>query len=83
MSINILVIEDEFQVLGGPRVIEGTLRVPSATKPPYIFISARSTKKDVRKGILFGAKDYITKPFTASELLFSVKNQLKKFNKIN
>lgn len=39
---------------------------------PFIFLTAKSERSDVRKGMELGADDYITKPFTGTELLNAV-----------
>ncbi|RYG47560.1 MAG: response regulator, partial [Chitinophagaceae bacterium] len=36
---------------------------------PFIFLTAKSERSDLRKGMEMGADDYITKPFTDIELL--------------
>src|SRR4051812_21185932 len=36
---------------------------------PFIFLSAKTERTDIRKGMDIGADDYITKPFVATELL--------------
>lgn len=36
---------------------------------PFIFLSALASKEDQNKGLVLGAKGYITKPFKASELI--------------
>ena len=45
---------------------------------PFIFLTARSEKADVRKGMNLGADDYLTKPFEESELLDAVETRLRK-----
>lgn len=45
---------------------------------PFIFITAKSERTDVRKGMDMGADDYLTKPFDASELLSAVETRLRK-----
>lgn len=50
---------------------------------PFIFISARSTYEDLRKGMKIGADDYLFKPFKAQDLLDTVKSKLEKVNKMN
>jgi CRP/FNR family cyclic AMP-dependent transcriptional regulator len=45
---------------------------------PFIFLSAKADRADVRKGMDLGADDYLTKPFTARELLDSVDGRLKR-----
>ena len=45
---------------------------------PFIFLTAKSEKRDMRKGMNLGADDYLTKPFTENELLDAISSRLKK-----
>jgi CRP-like cAMP-binding protein len=45
---------------------------------PFIFLTAKSERADLRKGMEMGADDYITKPFTDIELLNAIDSRLKK-----
>ena len=36
---------------------------------PFIFLSAKSERTDLRKGMEMGADDYITKPFSDGEII--------------
>ncbi|NJN76885.1 MAG: diguanylate cyclase [Synechococcaceae cyanobacterium RL_1_2] len=45
---------------------------------PFIFLTARSTREDQRRGMEIGADDYLIKPFTKNELVGAVKSQLAK-----
>ncbi len=45
---------------------------------PFIFLTARTAKADVRQGMELGADDYLTKPFTRSELLNAITSRLEK-----
>ncbi|MGB2927112.1 MAG: EAL domain-containing protein, partial [Limnothrix sp.] len=45
---------------------------------PFIFLTGRGTRENVRHGMHLGADDYLTKPFTKPELLQSINSQLKK-----
>ena len=49
---------------------------------PFIFLTAKAEKSDVRRGMNLGADDYITKPFDESDLLTTIDNRLKKHAKI-
>jgi DNA-binding response OmpR family regulator/DNA-binding CsgD family transcriptional regulator len=49
---------------------------------PFIFITALAEKKNFRKGMEYGADDYLTKPFTRIELLKAVNSQLKKYSEL-
>ncbi|HEX2907169.1 MAG TPA: response regulator [Phototrophicaceae bacterium] len=48
------------------------------TTIPFIFLTAKADKSDMRKGMELGAYDYLTKPFSASELIAAVHTQLQK-----
>ncbi len=53
---------------------------------PMIIVSARTDDIDKIRGLGLGADDYITKPFSPSELIARVKNQLaryERFMKVN
>ena len=45
---------------------------------PFIFLTARAAKVDVRQGMGLGADDYITKPFTRAELLSAISTRLER-----
>lgn len=45
---------------------------------PFIFLTAKTERQDQRIGMELGADDYITKPFTTTELLEAVRTRLKK-----
>ncbi len=43
---------------------------------PFIFLSAKAAKTDLSIGMELGAKAYITKPFTLTELLDTIERTL-------
>ena len=45
---------------------------------PFIFLTAKTERADLRKGMEMGADDYITKPFEEIELLNAIDIRLKK-----
>ena len=45
---------------------------------PFIFITAKTEKEDIRRGMNLGADDYITKPFYKDELLTVIRTRLRK-----
>ncbi len=45
---------------------------------PFVFLSAKSERGDLRKGMEMGADDYITKPFSDIELLNAIESRLSK-----
>ena len=52
---------------------------PNMTHIPFIFVTARATHDDIRYGMNLGADDYITKPFTRTQLFEAVRTQLDKY----
>lgn len=45
---------------------------------PFVFLTAKSDKSDIRKGMNMGADDYLTKPFEEHELLDAISCRLQK-----
>lgn len=45
---------------------------------PFIFLTAKAEKSDVRKGMTLGADDYLVKPFDETDLLNAIEVRLKK-----
>jgi CheY-like chemotaxis protein/anti-sigma regulatory factor (Ser/Thr protein kinase) len=51
---------------------------PSTATIPFIFLTARASKEDMRRGMRLGADDYLAKPFTVTELLDAIETRLKR-----
>lgn len=51
---------------------------PETAHIPFIFLTAKADKNDLRMGMNLGADDYITKPFEGHDLLKVVEIRLKK-----
>ena len=45
---------------------------------PFIFLSAKTEHKDIRRGMDLGADDYLTKPFEEIDLLSAIESRLAK-----
>jgi len=45
---------------------------------PFIFLTARAERENMRYGMELGADDYLMKPFTTEELLAAIDTRLKK-----
>ena len=45
---------------------------------PFVFLTAKVDKEDIRSGMNIGADDYITKPFLVDDILSTVKARLDK-----
>jgi len=51
---------------------------PETAFIPFIFLTARADRPNIREGMTSGADDYITKPFSNDELLKAVRARLQK-----
>ncbi|NNM95054.1 MAG: response regulator [Bacteroidia bacterium] len=47
---------------------------------PFIFLTAKAEKGDIRKGMNMGADDYLTKPVEETELLHAIDTRLKRYD---
>jgi DNA-binding NtrC family response regulator len=64
--------------IDGYEVFELLSARPSTAVIPFMFLSARAERADVRRGMALGADDYLTKPFTRRELLDSIRTRLRR-----
>jgi CheY-like chemotaxis protein len=55
-------------VLDGYGTLHMLNKNPDTAALPFIFLTAKAERTDVRKGMEMGADDYITKPFDPNEL---------------
>ena len=53
----------------GYGVLEALVSHPETQHIPFIFLSAKTEHKEIRKGMDMGADDYLTKPFEEEELI--------------
>jgi DNA-binding NtrC family response regulator len=64
--------------MDGYSVFELLSARPNTATIPFIFLSARAERADVRRGMALGADDYLTKPFTRRELLDTIRTRLRR-----
>ena len=69
-------------VLDGYGVLHLLSKNPQTASIPFIFLTAKTERSDIRKGMEMGADDYVTKPFDDIELLNAVESRLKKMDMI-
>ena len=68
--------------LDGYGVLEELRRDPVTATIPFIFLTARAERADLRQGMELGADDYLTKPFARDELLKAIDTRLAKQNTV-
>lgn len=64
--------------LDGYGVLEELRADPDTERLPFIFLTARGEKPDIRAGMNLGADDYLTKPVAKAELLAAITARLKR-----
>jgi putative nucleotidyltransferase with HDIG domain len=64
--------------LDGYGVLEALRKNPATANIPFIFLTGKAEKADIRQGMALGADDYLSKPFTPTELLDAVHSRLKR-----
>ncbi len=75
---DLIVCDIMMPVLDGYGVFQIISKHPDLQHIPFIFLSAKSERTDLRKGMEMGADDYITKPFSDSELINAIRARLEK-----
>ena len=64
--------------LDGYGVLDELRQAPATATIPFIFLTARAERADLRQGMNLGADDYLVKPFTRDELLKAISTRLVK-----
>src|SRR6187549_3466006 len=79
---DIIVCDIMMPELDGYGVIHLLQKHDETKNIPFIFLTAKTERAELRKGMELGADDYITKPFTGTELLNAIEGRLKKSDAI-
>lgn len=64
--------------LDGYGVITALRENPLTAAIPFIFMTSKADRSDIRLGMELGADDYITKPFSREEILKSIISRLQR-----
>jgi len=79
---DLIICDIMMPVLDGYGVLHLLSKKNATTNIPFIFLTAKTERSDMRKGMELGADDFITKPFEKRELLNAVENRLKKIESL-
>lgn len=77
---DLIICDIMMPVLDGYFVLQAVHKNEAIKNTPFIFLTAKTERADFRKGMELGADDYITKPFTGTELLNAVESRIKKID---
>lgn len=64
--------------MDGLAVLQTLRNDPSMVTVPFIFLTAKGERNDIRSGMNIGADDYLTKPVTREELLNAINARLQR-----
>ncbi len=64
--------------LDGYGVLQALQSDPSLARVPFIFLTAKGEKDDLRSGMNLGADDYLTKPVANADLVRAVEARLRR-----
>lgn len=74
-SISLVILDIMMPKCNG---IDACARIRSQAEVPVLFLTAKSAESDMVEGFEAGGDDYLTKPFSCTELLLRVKALLKR-----
>ncbi|MBD2295690.1 EAL domain-containing protein [Anabaena sphaerica FACHB-251] len=75
---DLIICDVMMPLLDGYSLIQTLREDPATATIPFIFLTAKAERCDLRQAMELGADDYLTKPFEAFELLQAIRTQLKK-----
>jgi len=80
---DIIICDIMMPVIDGYGVLEDLSNNERTKQIPFIFLSAKTEHKEIRKGMDLGADDYLTKPFEEEDLTSAIESRLAKAELIN
>lgn len=75
---DLIVCDIMMPVLDGYGVLHMLSKNDETAAIPFVFLTAKAERSDLRKGMEMGADDYLTKPFDDIELLNAIESRIRK-----
>ena len=79
---DLVVCDIMMPVLDGYGVLHIFNQNPRLAGVPFIFLTAKTERADLRRGMELGADDYLTKPFDETELLNAISSRLARVQRL-
>jgi len=73
---DLIVSDIMMPVMDGFELLEEVRSIPQGVTMPFLFLTARTERRDVKKARALGVDDYLFKPFDAWELIEAVRTRL-------
>ena len=75
---DLIICDVNMPEMDGYAVVTKLRQTSGLASVPFVFLTARGERSEMRRGMNLGADDYLTKPFTREELVETVKARLQK-----
>lgn len=75
---NLIICDIMMPDLDGYQVLTSLREEPNTSLIPFIFLTAKNERADIRQGMNLGADDYLMKPFEVDELLEAIAARFKR-----
>lgn len=76
-AVDLILSDWEMPNMTGAELLSAVRAMPDYSTLPFVMVSSRGDRGHIIKAIELGVSDYLTKPFSAEELLKKVHKQLK------
>lgn len=73
-----MILDINMPELDGFGVLSALRETRDAHRPSTMVLTARHAEEDVRRAVMLGAKDYLTKPFNETQLMSRVARLLRR-----
>lgn len=78
---DLVILDDKmFGGMSGMQVLEAVQGLPQLAHIPIIMLTANSKPLEVMRGAMFGAAEYLTKPFNPAEIAEKIRTRLARLN---
>jgi DNA-binding response OmpR family regulator len=81
-EIDLVLSDWEMPLMTGEEFLRNVRASPNGATVPFVMISSRGDRDHIIKAIQSGVSDYLSKPFSADELLRKVAKQLRVIGKL-
>ena len=78
---DLILCDINMPVMDGYEVLERLKSTESLSTIPFIFLTAKASNDDMRRGMELGADDYIFKPFKPKDLLNAINTRLEVYDR--
>ena len=71
-TVDLVLLDIMMPVMSGIEVLQRIKQDPTVSALPVILVTAKAQDEDLLSGYQYGADYYITKPFTAKQLIYGI-----------